>query len=338
MEFERIAIIGADPISISIALALKGLKEPPTIFGYDSNAVVADLARVKGAFDRVERKPERAVQDADLVIVAVPLSEVREMLAAIAPSLRPESIVTDTARLKGPVLGWAHELLPENTHFIGGHPILNPAAVGLEPLRSLDDASPDLLRGALYCLVAPRGAAGPALNGLTELIEVLEAQPFFIDAVEHDGMQAGVEQLPDLLSTALLLSTVGTPGWEEMRKFAGRRFAEATEAGGDPHEDRAAIILNRENLVLRLNGLLSELMRLRDLLSATDSEALAQRFAAAEQGRAGWIEDRAKGMWGRVDVPGMDDLPTSGDRIGRLFFGERVVERLKGNSDRSRKK
>jgi len=119
MDFKRVAIIGADCISVSIALGLKAQKEPPEIIGYDTDAVAADLARARGAFDQVERKPGRACRDADLVIVAVPLTRLRETLATIAPHLQPGCLVTDTAYLKAPVLRWAEELLPEGVFFAG---------------------------------------------------------------------------------------------------------------------------------------------------------------------------------------------------------------------------
>ncbi|MCK4315988.1 MAG: prephenate dehydrogenase/arogenate dehydrogenase family protein, partial [Anaerolineae bacterium] len=71
MDFKQVAIIGTDCISVSIALGLKEQEESLQIVGYDVDAVAANLARARGAFDRVERKPGRACQDADLVIVAV---------------------------------------------------------------------------------------------------------------------------------------------------------------------------------------------------------------------------------------------------------------------------
>jgi len=245
MDFKRVAIIGTDCISASIALGLKAQKRPPEITGYDADPVAADLARAEGAFDRVERRPGRACQDADLVIVSVPLTSMREVFTVIAPHLQPGCLVTDTARLKTPVMRWAEELLPESVFFMGGHPVLNPTIVGIEPLEGLEAASADLLREALYCFTTPVRTSSAVIDAFAELAQVLEAYPFFIDVTEHDGLQAGVEGLPDLLAIALLRATVDTPGWQEMRKFAGYRFAAATEAAEDAHERHTAVFLNR---------------------------------------------------------------------------------------------
>jgi prephenate dehydrogenase len=333
MSFRRVAIIGTDVISVSIALGLKKQKDAPEISGYAAdNRVEADLARARGAFDRVERKPERACRDADLVIVAVPIPTIRETFAAIAPSLQPGCLVTDTARLKGPVLDWAREILPENVSFAGGHPIPNPAAIGLAPLENIDDASADLLKDALYCFTtAPgrSGGGGAVIDACSALARALDARPFFIDVTEHDGLQSGVEGLPDLLTIALLRATVDTPGWQEMRKFAGHRFAAATQSVDDAHERHTAIFLNRENIRHRLDVLLGELMRLRDLLSQDDADLLEDAFIAAAEGRARWIGERERGMWVKEGAVSTEELPSAGKQLGQMLFGERSSRRRK---------
>ncbi len=336
MDFKRVAIVGADCISVSIALGLKAQKEPAEIIGYDAKAVAADMARAQGAFDRVEREPGRACRGADLVIVAVPLPAIRETFVAIAPHLQPGCLVTDTARLKAPVLHWAKELLPESVFFIGGHPVLNPAIVGSDPLEGLEKASADLLRGALYCFTTPTGTSGAAIDASAGLAQALEAHPFFVDVTEHDGLQAGVEGLPDLLAIALLQATVDTPGWQEMRKFAGFRFATATEAANDARERCTAIFLNRENILRRLNALLGELVRLRDLLTQDDAELLEEIFVATAEGRARWLKEQEQGMWIKERATNTGHIPTAGEQIRQMFLGD-IATRRKRGADRSRK-
>ncbi len=325
MDFKRIAIIGTNCISLSIALSLKAEKEPPEIVGYDADRIAADLARAQGGFDRVERKPEVACRDADLIFIAVPLADIRETFTAIAPHLKPGCLVTDIAQLKGPVMRWAEELLPDNVTFIGGHPILNPAIVGLEPLLGLDEASDGLLSESLYCFTPPPGVSNVVINVLDNLALALNAHPFFIDITEHDGLQSGVVGLPDLLSIALLRATVDTPGWEEMRKFAGARFAAATAAAEQDIKEQeryTAIYLNREHIVRRLNVLLTELISLRDLLSQDDEELVTETFTQAAEGRERWMMDRARGIWVEKRAIKSDQIPTLGKQIRHMFLGK----------------
>ena len=333
MNFKQIAIIGVDCISASMALKLKEQRDPPQITGYDTEAVAVDLVRSMGGFDLIERKPGRACKGAELVIVAEPLSAIQETFTAIAPHLERGCLVTDTACLKAPVMRWAEELLPESVSFVGGHIILHPAIVKLDTLEGLDKANADLLKEALYCLTTPKDFV--RADVCVELARALETHPYFIDATEHDGLHAGVESLPDLLSVALLQATVDTAGWEEMCNLAGRRFAIATEGAAPSQEHsfqerRAAIILNRENLLLRLNIILEELVRLRDVLSQNDAEKIEEIFAAAVEGRESWIRERRQGMWTKGGLLDQEDTPGLGEQFKQMILGGNIARRLKG--------
>jgi prephenate dehydrogenase len=337
MNIKHVAIIGTNPISVAIALALKAHKDAPEIVGYDAETLAADLARARGAYDRTERKLDRVCRDADLLFVTVPLSDVRETFAAIAPHLKPGALVIDTTRLKAPVMAWAEELLPENVLFVGGHLVLNPAVVGLESLEELDEANADLLREALYCFVTPPGVADVVINACAGLAEVLGVNPLFMDVTEHDGLQAGVEGLSDVVAVALLRATVDTPGWEEMRKFAARRFAVSTEAADDAPDRHFAVFLNRENILRRLDVLLHELLYLRDLLSQDREEMLKETFVAAAEGREQWIAERDRGMWIEEQTGSSVQIPGAGRQIRQMFLGN-MRGRREEDARRSRKK
>ena len=336
MDFKQVAIIGVNPITVSIAMGLKAQKEPPSIVGYDPERVAAKLAQAQGAFDRAERKPGPTCEEAELTIVATPLTGIRETFAAIAPHLRPGCLVTDTARLKTPVLQWAEELLPESVSFVSGRPILHPVIVGDAPLEEME-ARADLLKEALYCLTPPPGGAGAGVDALARMIKTLGAHPFFIDATEHDGLQTGVEELPDLLAAALLRATVDTPGWQEMRKFASNRFAAATELAEGAHERRAALFLNRRNAINRLDILLNELTRLRDLLAQGDEKLLEEALTTAAGSRARWLHERKQGLWGTEQTINTENMPTLGDKMAEMFLGGSLSRRLKERPGRSPK-
>jgi prephenate dehydrogenase len=337
MNVERVAIVGTNPITVAIALTLKAHKDALEIVGYDAETVTADLARARGAYDRAERKLDRVCQDADVVFVAVSLSDVRETFATIAPHLKPGAFVIDTTRLKAPVMRWAEELLPDNVFFVGGHLVPNPAVVGLEALEDLDKVNADLLKEALYCFVTPPGVADVVINACAGLAQALGVNPLFMDVTEHDGLQAGVEGLSDIVAVALLRATMDTPGWEEMRKFAARRFATSTEAADDAPDRHFAIFLNRENILRRLDVLLHELLYLRDLLSQDRQEMLKEAFVAAAEGREQWIAERNQGMWISEQTGSSVQIPNAGRQIRQMFLGGRPGRRDE-DTRRSRKK
>ncbi len=328
MSTNRIAFVGIDLISASIAFALQERQETLELVGYDTDPALADLAKVRGAFDIVRRKPGPACDGAELVIVAQPLADIERTFAAISPHLEPGAVVTDTARLKAPVLRWADDLLPDHASFVGGHVIPNPAIVGLESLEGLGDARADLLREALYCFTPAPSTSSAAIDACSWLAYAVEGTPFFIDAREHDGLLAGIDGLPGLLTIALLRTTIDTPGWEEMRKFAGRRFATATEAVDEISISRPSMLMNRENVLHRLDLLIEELARLRRLLDQGDEEALTETLAEAAEGRSQWMNQRRQGMWTDRRTLDTQDASSTAEHVGQMLFGS-LFSRLK---------
>lgn len=328
MTGHRIGVVGIDLISASIAYALQEAKQSLEIIGYDADPAVADLAKVRGAFDAVRREPGPACEGAELVIVAQPLADMERTFAAISSHLDSGAVVTDTARLKSPVLCWADDSLPDHAFFVGGHLVLNPAIVGLEHLQGLGDARADLVEEALYCFTPSPRTPNAAIETCSWLAYTIGANPFFIDAQEHDGLLAGIEGLPGLLTIALLRTTVDTPGWEEMRKFAGRRFATATEAVDEMSTARPSLLLNRENIVHRLDVLIEELTRLRRLLDQGDEDALTKTLAKAAEGRSRWMSQRRQGMWADRSTFDAEDVPSTGKQISRMLLGN-LASRLK---------
>ncbi|MBI4236545.1 MAG: prephenate dehydrogenase/arogenate dehydrogenase family protein, partial [Chloroflexi bacterium] len=127
----RIAIIGLGQIGASIGMDLRGKLPGVEIVGHDKDPEAAGKARKKGGVDRIAYTLPGVVEDAAIVIVAVPVVAVREVLGIIAPHLSPGAIVTDTASTKARVLEWASEVLPESVEFVGGHPMAGTETPGV---------------------------------------------------------------------------------------------------------------------------------------------------------------------------------------------------------------
>jgi len=70
----------------------------------------------------------------DIVILAVPISQLQALLSAIGPHLQPESLLVDVCSVKEQPVRWMQELLPETVDILGTHPMFGPdsAADSLE--------------------------------------------------------------------------------------------------------------------------------------------------------------------------------------------------------------
>jgi len=295
MSKPRITIVGLGLIGGSIGLALRQAGNDYEVVGHDREHAVASKARKLGAVSKTEWNLISACEGADLIIIATPVVAIKETLTAIAPYLKPGCLVTDTGSIKGPVVAWAKEILPDTVNFVGGNPIVSQE--GSLP-TGIEGARADLFQGGLYCLTPLPEAAPQAVQLATDLVHLLGAKPFFLDAAEHDGLVAGVDHLPFVLSAALLGTTITSPAWREMRKLAGDAFQSVTRfSSSDAATYRDACLTNGENIVRWIDACLARLEELREVIAAQEAEKLEETFEEAMSVRDRWLRDKADGRW-----------------------------------------
>ena len=185
-------------------------------------------------------------------------------------------------------------MLPNTVHFVGGDPILNDPGGA----SGADGATADLLRGAVYCLCPAPATAPEAVRVVADLAERLGARPLFLDAAEHDGLIAGVDQLPALLAAALISATALTGPWHEMRRLAGSQYAASTQIlATDPATYSDAILANSENSIRWLDLYIAALQRWRQLIAEGEGETLAKEIRKVMDAHAAWLHQRASGRW-----------------------------------------
>ena len=88
----QITIIGLCQVGSSIGLALAGQKSIHRV-GHDKDHKTARLAQKAGAVDEVRINLPSSVKDANLVLLCIPLSGIRETLDFIARDLDRKSVV-----------------------------------------------------------------------------------------------------------------------------------------------------------------------------------------------------------------------------------------------------
>jgi prephenate dehydrogenase len=321
MTKPRVTIIGLGLIGGSIGLALKASTRPIDVIGHDIDPSVGRLAQKKDAVDSNKINIHDACEGADVVVIATPITAIQETLEMIGPHLKQGCVVTDTARLKQPVLTWATEALPSGVAYVGGDPLLNPNAVGDDVTlpHGLEMARADLFHRGLYALCPSADASPGAVKRIADMINLLEARALFLDPAEHDGMRAGVDGLPLLSGLALMRHVSGSPGWQESRKLADYALGMTTALFvGDPAEQSAQLSLNAPSLLPRIDALIHELALLREWIATQNSESLDEALNQAGSARASWLSDWEAGKWDEelADLGVQGTLGSLGDMLG----------------------
>jgi prephenate dehydrogenase len=284
----KIAIIGLGLIGGSMGLALKQAKwRNAEVTGYVRRPEVGSSALSLGTVDKVESSLKKAVEKADLIIIATPALTIKDIFARTACDLSAGCIVTDAASTKQQVLGWAKELLPATVDFIGGHPMAGKETFGIKA------ATADLFHGCIYCLTPAPQAKPAAMQTVTEMVKAIGATPLVIDARGHDNLVAGISHLPMLLSAALVLATTQNDTWGKMLQLASSGYRDVTRlASGNPEMNAHIFLSNQETIVSWIDEFIKELQRLRSLIANGDNE-IERVLASAREARQRWLEKRS---------------------------------------------
>ncbi|HET8524283.1 MAG TPA: prephenate dehydrogenase/arogenate dehydrogenase family protein [Thermomicrobiales bacterium] len=323
---QRITIIGLGLIGGSIGLGLrqwsqensKSGEESIQVTGFDTDLEQQHYAQKIKAVDKTEWNLEKAVRDADLVVVAAPVRAIRETFEDIAPHLHHGAIVTDTGSTKTDVLTWANELLPRTVSFVGGHPMAGKA-------QSIEGAEATLFKEATWCIAPSPYASEDAIRNVLGMVAALGAEPFFIDPVEHDAFVGGVSHLPAILSAGLVNTVSSDPSWRDMKTLTAGGFRDMSRlAAGSPAMHRDIVLTNRDAVNRWIGAMITQLEDFRAMLNGDEeqaSEAINSFFEKARDVRAEWATQTTRE--GELLQGTEMDLTKErfGDQMSRMLLG-----------------
>jgi len=295
----RVSILGTGLIGGSFALALRKYTEGIHITAWDRRDTVA-RAKDLGVADQIfsgELKP--AIESADLIYVALPISTTLDVLPEIARHSPPHALVTDACSTKVRIVRAAEELFSGSGEklFLGGHPMAG------KELSGIANADANLFRDTTYALIGesssnaddeaerrspPEGDPVPSPSRRTlgiskddprvlafvKIIGKIGARPLWLGAQQHDYAVGLASHLPQLAAVALAsflydhLDENGLP-----IALAGPGLRDTLRLAGSPYRTwRDIVLTNREVLSAGLDLFARRLDELRDKLASRELE------------------------------------------------------------------
>ena len=212
-----LGIIGVGLIGGSVGLAARN--SGWEVVGVDTPQVLEKAAH-GGAIDRASTLKE--VREADLIVLAAPISKVTELLGNLTPT---DALITDVASAKSAIVRRAEGL---KLRFVGGHPMAG------SQLSGVANATSNLFEGARYFLT-PTGRTDPGdYREVAGFVRELGAVPTAVEPEKHDLLMAALSHLPHLMAAALL--KVASDISPEALSFAGPSFRDLTRVGASNPE------------------------------------------------------------------------------------------------------
>lgn len=283
---QKLVICGVGLIGGSVALALREAGVAKHVVGIGRSSESLNAARSAGVIDEIANGWKDALSGADFVLVATPVGQMDAVMAAMAPHLEPQTIVTDAGSTKRDVIEAIYRHLDANLSMVvPSHPIAGAEKSGVAA------AFPELYQGKKV-VVTPLPENDPAaIKRVRALWEACGAVLYQMSPQEHDRVFAAVSHLPHLLAFGLVHDLAQRANAEQLFSYAASGFRDFTRiAGGHPEMWRDICIANRQALLGELDAYLAELALLRAYLMSGDGAALEGIFGEAREARNAWAE------------------------------------------------
>lgn len=282
----KLVVCGVGLIGGSFALALRRAGAVARIVGIGRRREVLERACALGVIDEIAEGWADALDGADLVLLAAPVGQTDAILAAMAPHLRPGTVVTDAGSTKRDVVAALRSHLGGAlADVVPAHPIAGAEKSGVEA------AFAELYMGRKVVLTPLPESRPEAVQKVRDAWEACGANVVGMTPQEHDRVFAAVSHLPHLLAFGLVDDLAGRSNAPLLFSHAASGFRDFTRiAGSHPEMWRDICVANRVALLEELDAYLGELARLRTMLVEGDGAGLEAVFERARRARNAWAE------------------------------------------------
>lgn len=283
MKFKhrKILIIGLGLIGGSFARAARKLTSVDSVVGFDLSREECELAIALDVIDEVATNLDKAVSEADLIMIAVPVKAIESVLAQIAPFIKPTALITDVGSTKSNVVNAARRIWRElPAGFVPGHPIAGAEKSGV----SASDTS--LFQYRKVILTPLETTSEEAALVLARLWQSLGAEVLQMDPVRHDEVLAATSHLPHLLAFSLVDTLAAEAESTDIFRYAAGGFRDFTRiAASDPAMWHDVCVANREQLLNQIDRFTDGVAKLRSAIDKGDSQSLLGIFTRAKASR-----------------------------------------------------
>lgn len=287
IHFDKITLIGIGLIGSSLARVIRREGLATHIAIATRRAETLKRAEELNLGDSYTTNSAEAVKDADLVIVSVPVGSSGTVARQIAGNLKPGAIVTDVGSTKASVIAQMQPELPENMHFIPGHPLAGTEYSG-------PDAGFAELFTNRWCILTPLPDTDEkALEKLTAFWTACGSRLDHMDPQHHDLVLAIVSHLPHIIAYNIVgtASDLELVTKSEVIKYSASGFRDFTRlAASDPTMWRDVCLHNKDAILEMLGRFSEDLASLQRSIRWGDGEALFDLFTRTRAVHRGIID------------------------------------------------
>jgi len=285
--FPVMALIGIGLIGSSIARVARQEKLVGRIQVATRRKETAATARKLKIADDVGTDMAKAVKNADFVVLCTPVGANAEVMATIAPYLKPGAIISDVGSVKQAVIRDIAPRLPKGMHLVPAHPVAGTEHSGPEA------GFAELFRGR-WCIITPTPETDrAAVAKVAEFWARCGSDVEEMSADHHDKILAITSHLPHLIAYTIVGTATDLEDSikSEVIKFAAGGFRDFTRiAASDPTMWRDVFLNNREGVLEMLQRLQEDLTVLQRAIRWGEGDKLFDLFTRTRAVRRALID------------------------------------------------
>ena len=279
-NYGTVTIVGVGLIGASLGLALKQAGVVNKVLGVGRSTENLNQALQMGAIDGIVDLVQAAKQS-DVIVLCVPVAQMRTAFEIIEPHLEPKTMLTDAGSTKGDVILAAKEVLGKKAcQFVPAHPIAGGAQHGASAAKA------DLFQGKQTILCPLQENSPQDIDLIEGFWQSIGAVVKKISCVQHDAIYAAVSHLPHILAYALMVSVINSEDADQKLDHVGAGFKDFTRiAASSPEMWRDVCLGNRTSILKELDQYLAIVGHMRKLIAENDGAGLEKLFNKASKAR-----------------------------------------------------
>lgn len=276
---KNIAIVGLGIIGGSFAKAIHTrMPHQYHVMGLDLDQATLNKAQALGVIAEGETTNQTILQKADLVIIALYPTLVKQFVLDHQQQFKKGAILTDTAGIKQGIMSDILPILASEIDFIFGHPMAGRESQGF------DFADERVFQHANYILTPHEGNMPENIDWLSDFIKEIGFGRITIATPHaHDEMIAYTSQLTHLIAAALINSD---PFEHNTAEFIGDSFRELTRIAKMNEKLWPELMLNnREPLLEVMDAFETKFAALKEAVIGQNQSLLEKEFIESTERR-----------------------------------------------------
>lgn len=275
--FNQIAVIGVGLIGGSMALKLKELKLVKEVIGFGRSEENLAVAKRLGVIDEYY-SDFSYLKDADLIVVATPVSSIVHIIKQVALACKKDAIITDVGSVKEDIIKKLEHL---NVNYVPGHPIAGTENSGATA------AFPSLFEKKKCVLTPTKKTDQAALSQIKLMWELIGANVEMMEPNLHDKIFAAISHLPHIIAYSLVKCVDDMKDIDEnIMNYSAGGFLDFTRiASSDPEMWRDISLMNKDNMIEMITRFEAALGEIKRAISSSDGHRLYEDFHTSKSAR-----------------------------------------------------